>query len=96
VSKRLRTLAAIFTRGRGRVWTSCRAKRLKYSVNEGGVRYGAILAALALKRRCNAVALVQKGAGNPFAALRGLKSFNGWAIRPLYNKRAGSIDLSLK
>jgi hypothetical protein len=27
--------------GRGRVWTSYSQKRLKYSVNEGGVRCGA-------------------------------------------------------
>jgi hypothetical protein len=38
MSKPVHTLLAIFTREASRVWTSCDQKRLKYSVNGGGVR----------------------------------------------------------
>jgi hypothetical protein len=38
VSKRLHTLPTVSTREADRFWTSCRQKRLKYCVNERGVR----------------------------------------------------------
>jgi hypothetical protein len=52
MSKLVYTLPTVFTREKGRVWTSFGAKRLKYSATERGVRCGADLSLeLSLQRR---------------------------------------------